>query len=262
MPKLKPNQFLIGNHLITERPILFQTEMVKANMEDRKTMTRREKGLELLNDDLEYQKSITLMKMDYDIDGDRCLRIFRHGDVSNSTVFKSPYGKPGDLLWVRETWGHPALGDDDSSARIIYKADWDWPDLAKKSLASDKWKPSIHLPKTASRIWAMVEDVRPERLQDISEADAIAEGCSLYGPFGEFRGSLHPNGGSMRYRAYSKASRAFQCIWEEINGTASWNANPWVWVIQYRILSKTGRPDENTILDNYLQITGKGVALV
>jgi hypothetical protein len=101
-----------------------------------------------------------------------------------------------------------------------------------------KWKPSIHMPKQACRIFLKIKSAKIERLNDISECDAIEEGCSKYGPFGEFKGSIHPNGGSMRYRAYSKASRAFQCIWETINGEGSWCKNPFVWVYEFELIDK------------------------
>lgn len=232
MAKLKPNQFSLGGHLITERPILFQTEMVRANMEDRKTQTRRTNGLELLNDDPEYQKSITLMKMDYDIDGHRCLRIFRNGDVFNSTVFKSPYGKPGDLLWVRENYLKiPYVCGGEKGFKISF------PDRCSPGVLERlPLKPSIHLPKSASRIWAMVEEVRVERLQEISEQDAIAEGVlKVHWP-------------------KSAAVVEFINIWDTINGFLAWEENPWVWVIKYRILSKTGRPADKTILHHYLNV--------
>lgn len=81
-----------------------------------------------------------------------------------------------------------------------------------------------------------ITDVRVERLQEISEEDAISEGVEKYGPFGEFKGEPHPSGGAMRFRAYDKASRAFQDIWQSIykdHPKKDWNINPWVWVITF-----------------------------
>lgn len=246
MTKLKPNQILLDGHLITEIPLLFQTEMVKANLEDRKTQTRRMNGLKYLNDP-EYLKSVTLMRMDYNIDNYRCLKVFRNGDVLNSTVFKSPYGKPGDLLWVRETW--LKLDPDHYCTNPYqYTAQGDFnifTEALRKSYIemgyNYNWKPSIHMPKSASRIWAMVEEIRVERVQDISEKDAKAEGCIQY----------------EKDTDWMTAKYGYQILWESINGQESWNSNPWVWVIKYRILSKTGRPSDEVILKNHLEITGQ-----
>lgn len=246
MTKLKPNQFYLAGHLITERPILFQTEMVQANMEDRKTQTRRTKGLDHVNDP-EYQKSITLMKMGYNVDGDRSLQIFKNGDVLNHTFIKPPYGKPGDLLWVREASIYAENLFPPQNPQWVYKADYE-------TSIGIRWKPSIHMPKSGARLWLMVEDIRVERVQDITETDAIAEGIKL---------SYVSNGvpAWIRYDGYAKTTTypvvSFWSLWASINGEASWDTNPWVWVVQYRILSKTGRPSDDTILENYLQLTRK-----
>lgn len=244
MAKLKPNQFLLDGHIFSEIPLLFQTEMVQAVVEDRKSQTRRIKGLDYLNNP-RYFKEFDSMDHVVSLDGKE-----RHGIMLNlkrepdmGVFVKYPYGKPGDLLWVRETFT-------------------EWPKGSYQYRASTAfgdelgiWKPSIHMPKAAARIWLMVEEITVERLQDISEEDAIAEGCSSYGPFGEFRGSVHPSGGTMRYRAYSKASRAFQCIWESINAPESWKQNPWVWVVKFRTLSKTGRPSDDVIVKNWKEVS-------
>ncbi|MFN3802618.1 hypothetical protein [Belliella pelovolcani] len=258
--KLKPNQFLLSGHLITELPILFQKEMVQANLHNRKSQTRRTKGLDLVNMtpyQFIYKGRVSTKEKiggknlfgyhDFQAPG----REHKIGGYQPGHIFsKCPYGKPGDLLWVREKWA-PLIDQEGDQYGIVHSTDTD--------MYHGKWKPSLHMPKIASRLWLMVQDITVQRVQDISEEDSIAEGCSLYGPFGEYRGSPHPNGGSMRYRAYSTASRAFQCIWEEINGKSSWKQNPWVWVVKYRILSKTGRPSDDIILKNYLEVTGKEV---
>ena len=82
----------------------------------------------------------------------------------------------------------------------------------------------------------LITDIRVEKLQDISEEDAIKEGIEKYGPFGEYKGEPHPRGGSMKFRAYKKAARAFQDIWESIypnHPTKAWELNPYVWVITF-----------------------------
>jgi len=151
-----------------------------------------------------------------------------------------PHGKPGDVLWVRETLEQSVTGG------ALYRAGGkvgeslaeneflNWDDFS----TTRKVIPSIHMPKDAARIWLRITNVRVERLQDISEDDAIAEGCSKYGPFGEYKGSLHPNGGSMKYRAYSNPIDAFKCVWESISGEQSWKSNPWVWVVEFERIEK------------------------
>jgi hypothetical protein len=83
------------------------------------------------------------------------------------------------------------------------------------------WRPSIHMPKSAARIWLKVTDVKVERLRDISQEDAVAEGVKASPPF---------------------AIGYFKNLWESINGAASWNANPWVWVVEFEVVSKNGKP--------------------
>ena len=234
MPKLKPNKLELAGRIITERSILYQNQMVKAIIENRKTQTRREKGLDPVNDPA-YQKSITLMRMDYHCDQKRVLRIFRNGDVLNSTIIKSPYGKPGDLLWVKETWADASFGGPMVPEAVCFKADYSAEEIAEKR-NKGIWKPSIFLPKSAARIWLMIEDVTIERIQDISEVDAIAEGVLQ---------QIWPK---------DSAIMEFRNVWESINGPDSWKQNPWVWVIKFRVLSKTGRPDNDTILRNFTEV--------
>jgi len=120
----------------------------------------------------------------------------------------------GDILYVRETFAQKCNSDS-----IVFRADY----VSRDFIVDAKWKPSIFLRKEHARIWLEVENVDKERLHDISGADAVAEGASL----------LPDNG-----IAYSR----FQELWCAINGRESWDANPWVWVIKYKVLSTTGRP--------------------
>ncbi len=116
--------------------------------------------------------------------------------------YKCPYGKPGDRLWVRETWC-----PDVEPYTFRYKADGDEP--------LERWRPSIHIPRWASRITLEVVSVRVERLQNISEDDALAEGITLV------------------ERGTSPVDQ-FNKLWESINGPGSWEANPWVWVVEFK----------------------------
>lgn len=204
------------------KPILFSTEMVHAILDGRKTQTRRLGGLDDLN------KSIF---SDFEEIIDRGVFKIRLKPQVKGHCILTPKFQKDDILWVRETWKFSP--EQCVWQKYSYKADY--PNVLSEL---GKWKSSIHMPKEAARIFLKITNVRCERLHDISEDDAIAEGCSLYGPFGEYKGSIHPNGGGMRYRAYSTAKRAFQCIWESINGDQSWKENPFVWVYEFEIIEK------------------------
>lgn len=139
--------------------------------------------------------------------------------VQTRFVLGCPYGQPGDRLWVREAWAR-----DDEDGQLMYRAD------VGRDLCADAWRPSIHMPRWASRITLEVTAVRVERLQDISEADAQAEGvipkwepgCSgrLMDAFGGF--------------SFRPAASAYAELWEQINGPGAWDANPWVWVVEFK----------------------------
>lgn len=156
---------------------------------------------------------------------------------SNATdwVMKCPYGKPGDRLWVRESFG---IGR--SSGLFYYKiyAYDPQPSVIRNHKSFfDKWKPSIHMPKSACRIWLEVVSVRVERLQEITEQDAVAEGIE---------GRPHSEDPSLwLWKDYSFKDRfahgsnwnsitSFRTLWQSINGPDSWIANPWVWVIEFK----------------------------
>ena len=121
---------------------------------------------------------------------------------------------------VRETWAAPHAYDHlpprliPKDARIHYAATEDRGGLL--------WRPSIHMPRAASRITLEVTGVRVERLQDISEADAIAEGCGMLKPYSD------------HWQHRDVAKEEYRLLWESINGPGSWDANPWVWVIEFR----------------------------
>jgi hypothetical protein len=127
---------------------------------------------------------------------------------------KCPYGEPGDRLWVRETWGPCAGG-------IVYRADG-----ATFCPDGGKWKPSIHIPRWASRITLEIESRRVERLIEISNDDAIAEGLV-------YSDSCWYPTDDPKVSPWMTALGAYRDLWESINGAGSWDANPWVWVIQF-----------------------------
>lgn len=177
---------------------------------------------------------------------------------------KPPYGVPGDYLWVRESFRFGAGFDGVSPssiplklAKIHYDADGPAPEWAGKG------RPSIHMPRACSRITLKVTGVRVERLQDISEEDALAEGIDAH--FGCIVGTTGVGGYHQeitgdRYgpdAEHEDPVSAYQALWEQINGPGSWDANPWVWVIEFRVLT----PEEHAQdlindLQTYASTTG------
>ena len=199
-----------------ERPILFSAYMVRAILEGRKTQTRRvikhvpAGTAHIWNDGAEW-------------------------NVENAAkalwvgALRCPYGQPGDRLWVRETWQQ--FGD----TFAYFATDTD-------VFPETKWRPSIHMPRAASRILLEITDIRAQRLHDITEADAIAEGLH----------SVIPNGGpNTVYHDYqtgiwlspkmlNNPIASYRTLWEKINGSGSWEQNPWVWVISFTPIAQPG----------------------
>jgi len=240
-----------------EIPILFSTPMVQAILEGRKTMTRRTRGLEKTNQDPDKY----LCAGTYHILTDsRFEAFFVDPETMDKIESKCHYGLPGDVLWVRETWcltqpkdpetyyfGYKCGIQTYSTFEASSKFDFADPDI---------WKPSIHMPKEAARIWLQVEQIRVERLRDISEEDAIAEGVektsiklieldnhnsleNAYRHYPNEHGEL--DGIRIGYVA-DTAKLSFESLWTSINGRQSWDLNPWVWVVKFKILSTTGKP--------------------
>ena len=150
-----------------------------------------------------------------------------------------PFGQPGDHIYVRETFSrHPKWG------QLAFRADGEEFEDADGWLWEPKWMPSIHMPKELARIWLEITGVRLERIQDISEADALAEGISGY-PFRPdddwpiCTGYTHlPDDGACGL--WPTAKEAFSKLWTSTGG--DWDANPWVWAIDFKVLSTTGLP--------------------
>ena len=123
----------------------------------------------------------------------------------------------GDILWVRETWGK------DENGEYVYRTNYGTTEDDSFPPSMFKWKPSIHMPKEAARIFLKVTNIRVERLQDISEEEAIKEGAKAYGP-------NNCSGTSTRI--------AFAEIWDKTTTEHEWRTNPWVWVIEFEKISK------------------------
>lgn len=169
-------------------------------------------------------------------------------DVNRGIFVKYPYGQPGDLLWVRESFYELIHIKHGLSEKYYYKADLEcqgW---------KFKYKPSIHMPKDAARIWLMVEEIRVERVQDISDEDARSEGLNdpKFNLESEFVSNAINNGKTLCSGDYLFV---WKSLWISINGEASWDANPWVWVVKYRVLSTSGKPNVDQIRQAYTDIT-------
>ena len=235
-----------------ERGILFSDEMVRALLDGRKTQTRRAVKLR------EFQVTTT---PGYDfIFRDRRLlwNDYRTADLIAKVC---PYGKVGDRLWVRETWApfyaggnslaHPQPDMHEANA-IRYRATpdhvtayptsistWETRPTSKKDHV---WRPSIFMPRWASRITLDVTEVRVQRLQDISEDDARAEGCPSM--IESLAGLSHLRGAEAARAVPSHITtprEEYALLWERINGDGSWDANPWVWAITFKRVEAASR---------------------
>lgn len=222
---------------MTERPILFSGAMVRAILDGTKTQTRR--VVKLVGSDVIEERVAgsgeATSEVPWPFD-----TTWADGD-DGSPWYACPYGEPGDRLWVRETFVYRS-----KHQRYYYRADHPKFD----PYAHDGWKPSIHMPRAASRIALEVTGVRVERLQAISEADARAEGVEL--PFTEREEAdfaICPTcGGTGLYTAFTNggalpdtdcmkcdtAAKRYRRLWESINGPGSWAANPWAWCVAFK----------------------------
>lgn len=210
--------------MMKNRPILFSGPMVRAILEGRKTQTRRVMrpqpehvwGWGVPNSDREHF----------------CAHVRYPGQHQPDPWVRCPYGKPGDRLWVREAWTLvPAtayrasvgvaqtINPNDRDDAAIYRAGWD------RSQPGVRWRPSIHMPRWASRITLEITGVRVERVQEISETDVTSEGISAYTLA---RGATADPPHDPRWK--------FVELWDALNGKRghSWQSNPWVWVISFK----------------------------
>lgn len=217
-----------------ERPILFSGPMVRAILEGRKTVTRR------------------VVKGEFDAISPSGIRYKKNASRSRMAN-PCPYGQPGDRLWVRESWWQagdwqPTYPDDDTgswfgSQRVVYSADGLPPNEPNRHYlnglrngaysAADphviwRHRPSIHMPRWASRILLEITAVHVERLQDISEEQALAEGAVP-------EPCDHARLACKEIDCWGDTAKGtFGFLWETINGTGSWATNPWVWVVEFK----------------------------
>ena len=222
-----------------ERGMIFNAEMVRAILDGRKTQTRRPVKFPVLDKNLGCELAGNELA----------------GELSAGNYLNSAFGKPGDRVWVRETWGvvsheldedgriqpwtpnRPAtaihempFGNGYYSGHAIYAADGDftWGDDDGYEDGRSCWKPSIHMPKAASRILLEITDVRVERLNSIHDVDAMREGIQ------NLTTCSHADFGIPGVVNAQHPVRAFQLLWESIYGADNWRANPWVWVIEFK----------------------------
>lgn len=208
------------------RPILFKGEMVRAILDGRKTQTRRLVRFPVLDRN----------GTGCEIAGCEINSMLRQEREQGAGSFICPHGQPGDRLWVKETfqlWDHSI-----NEIEVAYKCGW--PEASKiltveskprgihnRTTAGKKpWKPSIFMRKDYARLWLEITAVRVERLQDISETDALAEGVTIKPSAAIASGVCNGTPGPAQFEYYA--------LWESINGKGSWAANPWVWCISFR----------------------------
>jgi hypothetical protein len=209
-----------------ELPILFSGPMVRALLDGSKTQTRR------------VVKQSHITSTQYRRHEDE--RLWAHD------TYRCPHGQPGDRLWIRETWQHSnhPLGPFDVDCDVFYRADYLddplGPDLERSPDGIRRqWRPSIHMPRAASRTTLEVTGVRVERLQDISAADAISEGI-------EYRDSFIAGERCRAWRSYAASDSwfpegrdsapvfSFRSLWDSLaTPSTNWVANPWVWVVDF-----------------------------
>lgn len=251
----------------------FMPDMVQALLDDRKTMTRRkiksrhESGLFAVSRRIIDGQITSIDSLDWD-------------ERNCEKPITCPYGQAGDLLYVREA--HYMYGnwiEDEGEFTTTGKQKWKFIQCKKEVLftkpegvevrggknSKDPYALMWHkrlarfMPKSAARIWMEVVSVKVERLNDISPGDAIDEGVEYWNIDGESMegGELvadfnnytwteekenDPNYADRNFPVFANSVDSFRTLWQSINGTDSWDANPWVWVVKFKVISKTGKP--------------------
>jgi len=201
-------------------PMLFSTMMVQALLANRKTMTRRLKGLDAINKDPD---AAVFNRFEVKLDNSLHAIFQVNG---NDIAVKCPYGNIGDVLWVREKF---RVNESQTGFPFHFYTDDDY-----TNKDSEKWKPSLFMPKAACRFFLEVTDIRLERLQRITEFDAISEGIQETG-IADYPYKLY-SGKKGEHSGCAKAIRSFESLWQAIN--SNWNLNPWVWVVCFKQVEK------------------------
>lgn len=227
------------------KPILFNTEMVRAILDGRKTVTRRVIKPHYKDGDAGFR--INRRTVDGVITG---VEYYDEEECGTGRYVQPPY-QVGDILYVRETWcrGTDIWNCEKTSPEYFYKEEFR--DASAKEI---KWRPSIHMPKEAARIWLKVTDVRVERLQDITEDDVCKEGAEPLIQCDREHGTYNSDGtlGDMCWNTDECSYCPFEKSYSELFGKMVWNstikkqdidsygwdANPWVWVIEFERIER------------------------
>lgn len=244
------------------KPILFSTPMVEAILEGRKMQTRRIVKKKYSNTDLEFRTDkygTALVEIQNDVPPPTKMPDGKTKHRVKAFELKKTKYQVGDILWVRETWDYYETSEEYIDENTIeyrvayaYKAlntqpkinDIQWVKVSEDKYwkAQEKiddeeahdisrWKPSIHMPRSAARIFLEVVSVRAERLQDISERDAFAEGViKEHNPI--------PAGATWSDTLGKASLKAFQSIWKDIHGEKNWDENPFVWIYEFKRIEK------------------------
>jgi len=204
-----------------EHPILMSTPMVQAILDGRKRMTRRI---------IKKQPPTRQGPLPYGFGyWTHIATLWFFPNVAPYIRIKCPYNQIGSKLWVRETFMPCAITGEEI---YLYKADGELNNPLIELMEKQTWKPSIYMPHAASRITLEITDIRVERLQEITEEDAINEGV--------IKNDLAPYYGYKDYLnkqndyGCGTAVQSFRSLWESINGIGSWESNQWVWVISFK----------------------------
>lgn len=195
---------------MTERPIILSAPMIPPTLDGRKTMTRR------------IVKPQPGHMQDSEPEG-YCWVLSLDGHTELNPKRDCPYGKPGDRLWVRETWRigtHNDCACYEPCGRCVVGKPMYAADFAGEASEWGPWRPSIHMPRWASRITLEITDVRIERLQDITNDDACQEGIDIQE--------------ALSIPASNGAIAVFSELWESLHGPGSWDRNDWVRVISFK----------------------------
>ena len=241
-----------------ERPILFSGEMVRAILDGRKTQTRRVVSPQPTGPAVMSDPLADLRAAGIPVDGlsREPFALWMTDERNDLGEFIEhgvccPYGGVGDRLWVREAW-YPAFKRTEASSGVVFpsfahphgaplghpgEANPGWAPLGRNGNKGEGWRSPIHMPRWASRLTLEITDVRVQRVQEISEADAEAEGVE----HGNVAGRDVDIDADVWNGAYR---RAFRALWSSLNAKRgySWDSNPWVWALTFRLLSPTPPP--------------------
>ena len=217
------------------KSIAFNAPMIQALLDGRKTQTRRVVRPQPEGDEMRFSTTIcssnknhagkhrwVIMPNEYTIDS-----------KISSPFFSCPYGKPGGLLWVKEPWQAWTEFNERKASQIPSRSDVNY--IANENIWDARRRDARHMPHWASRITLETTRIRVERLQDISEEDAIAEGCRPYWNKENPIYLVCPNGSKLETHPLGGPQEDFQRVWASIYGPEAWDANLWVWVISFNV---------------------------